>query len=255
MRIVANERHIHVRRLIGKFMPLAGLVALVAGLVVSYTVPEQFAVTMGAMVLGIILSLVGGFFSDRYAGPLAHHEALATALKGLDNHYVLLDYALPAPHVLLEPGGLTILLVKTHGGQVAYAKESGRWKHRQRGKVFRQLAGQESIGSPDVEAEHQAKRLAAWLANRLPDTEVPVRAAIVFVNPNVEQGVAARTGQAQAAARFCMSPVGIGSGCRGRITVEPEGDHRLGNTPASLSQAVAADRHYPLSHPFPFLQD
>jgi hypothetical protein len=186
MRIIADERHIHVRRLIGKFMPLAGLVALMAGLVVSYTVPEQFTVTMGAMVLGIILSLVGGFFNDRYAGPLAHHEALATALKGLDNHYALLDYVLPVSHALLEPGGLTVLLVKTHGGQVAYTKEKGQWKHRQRGKVFRQLAGQESIGSPDVEAEHQAKRLAAWLADRLPNAEVPVRAAIVFVNPNVE---------------------------------------------------------------------
>ena len=186
MRVIANERHIHVRRLIGKFTPLAGLVALMAGLVISYAMPEQFTVTIGAMVLGIILSLVGGFFSDRYAGPLAHHDALAAALKGLDNHYVLLDYVLPVSHVLLEPGGLTVLLVKTHGGQVAYAKESGRWKHRQRSKVFRQLAGQESIGAPDVVAEHQANKLAAWLADRLPDTEVPVRAAIAFVNPNVE---------------------------------------------------------------------
>jgi hypothetical protein len=75
-------------------------------------------------------------------------------------------------------------VVKAQAGQVTCQSE-GRWKHRHRGKLFRQFAGQEALGAPDVEAETQARRLERWLARHLPDAAVPVRAAIVFVNPDV----------------------------------------------------------------------
>jgi hypothetical protein len=185
MRIVANERHIKVRHFIGQYATLGGLVALVAGLIISFVAPEQFAITMGCMTLGILLSLIGGFFANRYAGPLAHHEALPRALKGLSQQYALLNYMLPAPHVLVEPSGLTAIVVRSHKGHIAY-RENGRWQHRQAGKFFRQLVGQESLGTPDLEAQRQIEKLGSWLADRLPDAEIPIRAVIVFVNPDAD---------------------------------------------------------------------
>jgi len=190
MRIIRNERRIRVFSFVGQYATLAGLLALVAGLIVSFARPEWLVPMLLSVGLGILLSAVGGFFADRYASPLAHHDALARVLKGLDDRYTLLQYVLPAPHVLLEPGGCTVFVVKAQGGQVTCQKE-GRWKHRQRGKFFRQFAGQEGLGGPDVEAGHQAHRLERWLAKQLPDVEVPVRAAIVFVNPEVTLDAAA----------------------------------------------------------------
>lgn len=185
MRIIRNERHIRVRSFISKYAILAGMLTLVAGLIISFTKPELLLPLLITMPVGLFFSILGTFFADRYAGPLAHHQALAEALKGLDNRYVLLQYLFPASHVLLEPGGLMALVVKTHGGQVTCQKE-GRWRHRQRGKAFRQFAGQEGLGIPDYEAEGQVRKLERWLAKNLPDVEVPVRAAIVFVNPDVQ---------------------------------------------------------------------
>ena len=190
MRIIRNERRIRVFSFIGQYATLAGLLALLAGLILSWIRPEWLVPMLLSVVLGVILSVVGGFFADRYVSPLAHHGALAGALKGLDDQYALLQYVLPASHVLLEPGGCTVFVVKAQGGQVTCQKE-GRWKHRQRGKFFRQFAGQEGLGGPDVEAGHQAHRLERWLAKQLPDVEVPVRAAIVFVNPEVTLDAAA----------------------------------------------------------------
>jgi hypothetical protein len=183
MLVVSNERHIRIRSFVGKYATLGGLLALVAGLIISFVAPEQFAVTMGCMVLGVVLSLIGGFFANRYAGPLAHHEALTRALKGLSQQYVLLNYALPAPHVLVEPSGLTAMVIKAHRGDIVY-QEKGKWQHRQAGKFFRQLVGQEGIGTPDLDAQRQTDKLTAWLTERLPDLEIPVRAVIVFVNPD-----------------------------------------------------------------------
>jgi hypothetical protein len=185
MRVIRNERHIRVRSFVGKYAVLAGMLSLVAGLIISFTKPELLLPLLLTLPLGLFFSIVGTFFADRYAGPLAHHQALAEALKGLDNRHVLLQYLFPASHVLLEPGGLITFVVKTHRGQVTCQGE-GRWKHRQRGKAFRQFAGQEGLGIPDYEAASQARKLERWLSKNLPDVEVPVRAAIVFVSPDVQ---------------------------------------------------------------------
>ena len=185
MRIVQNERHIRVRSFIGKNMPLVGLGALAVGLIISFVRPEELTWMAVSMLLGMIFSVIGGAFAERYAGPLAHHVSLNDVLKGLGGEYTLAQYLLPVSHVLMEPGGLTALVVKSHTGQVTF-QERGRWKHKQPGKIFRQLVGQEGLGAPDLEAEHQVEKLRRWLDKQLPDVEVPVRAAIVFVNPNVQ---------------------------------------------------------------------
>ncbi|MEA3339261.1 MAG: hypothetical protein U9R15_04785 [Chloroflexota bacterium] len=183
MRIIRNERRIRVFSSIGQYVPLVGLAALLAGLVISYVKPEWFMLMLVSVTVGFGLSVAGGFFADRYAGPLAHHKSMAEALKYLGGRYTLLQYVLPIPHVLVEPGGCTLFVVKSQGGNVSY--EDGKWKHQQRGKFFRQFAGQEAVGAPDAEAERQTRKLERWLTERLPELEIPVRAVILFVNPDV----------------------------------------------------------------------
>ncbi|MEE8389609.1 MAG: nuclease-related domain-containing protein [Anaerolineae bacterium] len=184
MRIIRNERRIRVSSAIGQYAFPSGLLVLVAGLVISYTKPDWIVLLMACLALGFTLSIVGGFFSDRFVGPLAHHDALAGALKGLDNRYALLQYTHPATHVLLGPGGCYVFVVKAQGGLVTY-QENGRWKHQQRGKFFRQFAGQEAVGVPDFEAERAVSKMERWLARNLPDVKVPIQAVIVFVNPDL----------------------------------------------------------------------
>ncbi len=183
MRIIRNERRIKMLSSIGQYATLAGLAALVIGLVISFIRPGWFVPMLASVTLGFTFSIVGGFFAGRYLGPLAHHTALVEVLKGLDHRHILFQYVLPVPHVLLEPGGCTVLVVKPQEGQVSY--EGGKWKHQQRGKFFRQMAGQEGIVAPHIEAEQQVRKLERYLSNRLPDAESPVRAVIVFANPNV----------------------------------------------------------------------
>jgi hypothetical protein len=188
MRIIRNERFIRTRRALGQIIPGLALVVLVAGLVISFAKPEWFWATLTSVVVGLVLVLLGGLFTERYASPIAHHDSLASALKGLDDRHVLLQYVLPVPHVLLDPGGCTVLVVKSQPGQITYAE--GRWNHRYRGKLFRQLAGQQGVGVPHVEAEQQVQKLRKWLARELPDTDVPIGAAIVFVNPKASVSAA-----------------------------------------------------------------
>lgn len=188
MRIVRDERRISVLSSVGRYATLGGLVILMIGLVLSFVRPTWVVALMVSMGLGFVLSVIGGFFADRYAGPLAHHQALAEMLKGLDYRHTLIQYRLPADHVLVEPGGCTCFVVKTQGGEVRYEDgEDGRWKHEQRGKFFRRLVGQEPLGKPHKEAQKQATRLEQYLDEQMERAdEVPVRGVIVFVNEKVQ---------------------------------------------------------------------
>ncbi len=187
MQIIRNDRRIKVLSSVGQYASLAGLLILSGGLVISFVRPMWTGLLAGSMAVGFALSIVGGFFADRYAGPFARHEALAEVLKGLDYRHTLIQYLLPADHVLLEPGGCTCFVVKAQGGIVTYDAEKGRWEHEQRGKFFRQLVGQESLGSPHEEGQREIDRLQGYLDEQMEDgQQVPVRSVVVFVNEDVE---------------------------------------------------------------------
>lgn len=187
MRIVRNERRISLLRSVGQYASLAGLVILVGGLIISFVRPLWTGPLLASMSLGFLLSIIGGFYADRYAGPLARHKTLAEVLKGLDYRHTLIQYLLPAEHVLLEPGGCTCFVVKPQGGTVTYDPDRERWEHEERGKFFRRLVGQESLGRPHLEGEQEIDRLHRYLSERMEDeADVPIRAVIVFINEDVE---------------------------------------------------------------------
>lgn len=188
MQIIRNERRINLLSSVGQYATLGGLFVLLSGLVISFIRPTWLIPVAVSMALGFALSVVGGYFADRYAGPLAHYRALAEVLKGLDYRHALIQYLLPADHVLLEPGGCTCFVVKAQGGEVAYeGGKDGQWSHKQRGKFFRRLVGQDQLGKPHLEAQQEVARLERYLSEHMEDAnKVPVRGVIVFVNEDAQ---------------------------------------------------------------------
>ena len=185
MRIVTNETHINSRTRWGERAPLAGLLLLAAATLLIFWRPDLIWATTVVVSLGFIVSLIGSYLGDRYVGPLAHHKKVPEALKGLDNDYVLLMYKTPFPFVLVSPGGVTVITVKSQGGDIAYVK--GRWKHREKLGWLRRFAGQEGLGRPDRLAQAEADDFRNFLAKRLPEgMDVPVRPAILFINSNIQ---------------------------------------------------------------------
>jgi hypothetical protein len=185
MQIIANESHIDTRRKIGERAPFAGLLVLALSVVLVFARPEWIWQTMIVVWVGFLISLIGSYLGDRFVGPNAQHRRVPEALKGLDNSYILTMYQFPVPFVLIEPGGLTVMTIKSQGGVVKF--ENGRWQHRQKMGFLRRFAGQESIGRPHRTAEAEKEYLEGYLAKRLPEgVEIPVRALLLFTNPDLE---------------------------------------------------------------------
>lgn len=185
MRIITNEAHINARTRLGERAPVAGLILLAAATLLVFWRPDWILIVTILVSLGFVASLTGSYLGDRYVGPLAHYKKVPESLKGLDNEYALLMYQTPFPFVLISPGGVTVITVKSQGGDIAYVK--GRWKHREKLGWLRRFAGQESLGRPDRLAQAEADDFRNFLARRLPDgVEVPVRPAILFIHPGVQ---------------------------------------------------------------------
>jgi hypothetical protein len=188
MRIVANETYIRRRSVVGRYASLAGLGVLAIGLIFSWTRSSSLLlmpiVLGGVLSVGVLLSFVGGYYGEQFGGPLAHYLGVRNALKGLDDRYVLLQYVLPVPHVLLGPDGLTVFVVRSQPGEVTFA--GGKWRHRQRARFLRQLAGQEGLGAPEADVQRAVERMERHLRKELPGAEAPLRGVVLFTNPDVQ---------------------------------------------------------------------
>lgn len=185
MRVVAKEAYIQRATKAGKWLTLVALGLLGGSLLIYMVRMEWWFITLILGSLGFVCSVAGSYYGDRFAGPSAYHVSVPDALKGFDDDYTLLIYQKPVPFLLVEPGGLTVLLVKNQGGVVTYA--NGKWRHKQGGKFFRQMGGQEALGRPDEYARLLAADLQRYLRKRLPEgMDVPVRPVIVFIAPKVQ---------------------------------------------------------------------
>jgi hypothetical protein len=185
MEIVANESYIQKRTKIGERAPFVGLIVLVVATVLIFIRPSWMWITMVMVWVGFVISLAGSYLGDRFVGTSAHHKRLPEAMKGLDSTYTLLMYTLATPFILVEPGGLTVLTVKSQGGTVTY--EDGRWRHRQKMGVLRRFAGQEALGRPDRMVKAEVDYVEALLAKEMGTAEeIPVRGVVLFTNPDVE---------------------------------------------------------------------
>jgi hypothetical protein len=185
MRIIANETKIERRTKIGEIAPFAGLITLVLATVLIFAKPEWMWGTLALVWIGLLISLTGGYLGDRYVGEQAHHKRVPESLKGFDDDYTLLMYKAPVPFVFVEPGGLTVITVKSQAGEVKY--EDGRWQHQQKLGWLRRFAGQESLGRPDRLAEAEVEVLENAFEDQLSVAkEVSIRPVILFTHPDVQ---------------------------------------------------------------------
>jgi hypothetical protein len=185
MEIYTNEPLIKRNARIGQIGSLAGLVVLAGGMFISFTRPDLFVFSLGALLFGFILSQVGIYFGNRWSRRPRPDEHLDNALKGLDGRFSLYHYTTSVPHLLVGPAGVWVLLPRHMRGRITY--EKGRWKQKG-GNLYLKIFAQEGLGRPDLEIGGTLDSARNFLQEILPEeSEVPdVQAALVFTNDAAE---------------------------------------------------------------------
>ncbi|GAB4469025.1 MAG: hypothetical protein Kow0088_00660 [Anaerolineales bacterium] len=182
MKIITNVKKKKLNRRIAIISTLIGMAILIGGLVISLRFPNQVTYSLLALLLGFIFAQVGMFYTNRWGRTPSTDELLNQALKGLDQKYTLCHYYTPSYHLLSGPAGVWILHPYHLTGRISY--KNGRWQHG--GNAFLRFFGKESLGRPDLELPYEIEKIQKLLKPVFDDeTSVPVRAALVFVNPKI----------------------------------------------------------------------
>ena len=193
MKIIKNEKLINRNAKFGLYASLLGLVAMGVSLYfVSPTFKGTTSVTQTsilfvAVVVSLILTQVSFYFGNRFGRRPRPDELLDNALKGTPGEYSIYHHSAVVPHLLVGPSGLWVLLPIRQKGKAAFVND--RWKASGGGVIqaYMRIFAQESLGRPELEAQHQMNRLTKFLQEKLGDAPLPgINAALVFLDPALE---------------------------------------------------------------------
>lgn len=180
MNIIRNDKLIKRNSRIAQITVIGGLGVLAAGMFISFRYQEQVTLSMGALLVGFLLSQVGIYFSNRWGRRPRPDELLDASLKGLDGKYTLYHYSTPVSHLLLGPAGMWLLLPYHQRGRITYSK--GRWR-QSGGNIYLKIFAQEGLGRPEIDVMNEVQRLQGYLVKNMPGEELPEpKAAVVFTN-------------------------------------------------------------------------
>jgi hypothetical protein len=187
MKIIKNEKLIERNGKIGNYVSLGALIILGVGMYISFTKPDLFIYSVGALLVGFVMTQVGMYMGNRWGRSPRPDEKLDTAMKGLHSDFNLYHYAGPASHLLIGPAGVWVLLPYHQNGKIAFVKN--RWRLSGGGfmQAYMRIFGQEGLGRPELDAESEIGAVKKFLEKKLEGTTIPeVKAALVFTSDTVE---------------------------------------------------------------------
>ena len=188
MKTVTNEKMVKRNAKIGRYTSLGALVVLGIGLYLTFKMPDRFAFSLAALLIGFFMSQVGIHFTNRWGRSPRPDEVIDKSMKGLGREYTMYHYVTPVSHLLIGPSGIWTIIPYFQSGIVTF--EKNRWRARGGGflQSYMRLFGQDNIGRPDLESEAQKTSAIRYLKRLLPEgTEIPtVNAVMLFANPKVE---------------------------------------------------------------------
>jgi hypothetical protein len=188
MKTVTNIKMIKRNGIIGKYTSLGALVVLGIGLFITFKIPDKFAYSLAALLIGFFMSQVGIRFTNQWGRSPRPDEIIDKSLKGLGREYTIYHYVTPVSHLLLGPSGLWTIIPYFQSGVVTY--EKNRWRAKGGGflQSYMRLFGQENLGRPDLDSEAEIASAKRYFKRVLPEeAKIPqVSALLLFTNPKVE---------------------------------------------------------------------
>ena len=231
MKSVVNEKLVKRNSRIGQITSLGALGILGIGLIITFKYPNLFAYSLGALLVGFLLSQVGIYYGNRWGRTPRPYEIINKSLKGLGREYTIYHYITPAAHLLVGPAGIWAILPFYQKGVITYEKE--RWRAKGGGFLqgYTRIFGQENLGRPDLEAGAETSAVKSYFKKNLPEgVEVPeVNAALLFAHPQVEI-------QAEEAPLPALTPKDLKEFLRGKSKEKPIGPLTLAEVEKVLPQ-------------------
>jgi len=163
----------------GQLATFIGLAMVFGGLIASFT--QYRLMTVFIVALGVVMYTLGTRGQEQASREPLHIKQLTEALSEFDDRYRLYSYVLPAPHVLLTPHGVFVLVLKGADGRIRCFKD--KWVRDMSLRRMLRFFTEESLGNPTKEATQDVEKLQKYVEKHAPDVQVDTYGLVVFVNP------------------------------------------------------------------------
>lgn len=177
---IVNEPFLKKRAKWAKWGSLIGIGALFVGLMTTTQAP---LLAYAFLLVGLFGATFGAYMASHYVREPRADQVVGTALDALDKRYAAYHYYLPANHVIVSHFGLTVIMPRSHDGEITF--QDGRWRHKAGWRKVFQFFGEPSLGKPERDLADEIKSTKGWIDEVLPEDNVPVNGLILFTNPNV----------------------------------------------------------------------
>jgi len=189
MQNIVNEPRVARGARVGKIATFGSLGFLVAGLIISLTLQSSplLLLSFVCLLLGLLVASVGTMNMNRWVREPRADQALAAGLKGFDDRYLLYNYYLPAPHVLLSPVGLYVLTAMGQDGTIRFEGEKLHRDFSVKRILF--FMAEEGLGRPFAEADAQVQAVRKFLGANGVGDGVEIQNVVVFYHPRAQLSI------------------------------------------------------------------
>jgi hypothetical protein len=188
MRVYTNNNIIQSRAKWAKRIAPLTMLFLIGGLITNFmsmSQPQYFQPTLILLALGFVFATTSSHLVNRWVREPRADQVLTTTLKKFGNDFVLFNYTVPPPHVLLTPNRLYAIVVKNQDGQTIV--NGRRYSRKFTWNRFFRFFADEGLGSPAAEAENRLDKLEKFLRKNLTDEEMPeLKPLILFTHKDAE---------------------------------------------------------------------
>ncbi len=179
MRTTTDEEMVARGGRIGQLATFFSLVMVLGGLIASFT--QYRLITVFIIAMGVMMYTLGTRGQEQASRQPRQIKQLAEALSEFDDRYRLYNYVLPAPHVLLTPHGVFVLVLKGLDGRIRCFKD--KWVRDLGVRRILRFFTEESLGNPSKEASQDVEKLQKYVEQHAPGVQVDTSGVVVFLNP------------------------------------------------------------------------
>lgn len=191
MKAFTNTELIESRTKWAKRVAPLTMLFLIGGLIVNFmsiNEPAYFQYAVIMLGLGFLMSIISSHLVNNWVREPRTDQALINSLKKFGNDYFLFNYTAAAPHVLLTPSRLYVLVARRQAGEITV--KGNRFS---RGFSFVRLIrffADEGLGVPFSEAQGKVNSLHKSLSGQLAEAAMPeIKALVVFTNKDAKLSV------------------------------------------------------------------
>ena len=189
MKIYIDQKAVQRNAIVGKILRWVSLGCMLVGLLAVFSQqifenPSLFSIFSSIMIVGVVLSSVSSFFTNRYGRSPRPDEIVDKSFKGLDDRYRLFHYRSSIPHLMSGPSGLWTIIPTFVDGEIAFDERKNNWIHKKNTFLNRFLS-KEYFPNPTVELRNHQKELDKITKTKNTNKKSKLKILVILMNKNI----------------------------------------------------------------------